>query len=60
MKQVCTCGESVDLQHLYTECSRCYRLLHVECALGHGEQEWCEACAPPKVGRRVREERKVA
>lgn len=50
---LCTCGEAVTARDLQSDCSRCNRILHRGCAFGHGEHEYCEYCAPPKVGRRV-------
>ena len=52
---ICTCGVPVTAFDLQADCSRCNRILHAHCAAGHGEREYCEACAPPGVGRRVRE-----
>jgi hypothetical protein len=54
MNNLCTCGQPVTVRDLQADCSRCNRILHAGCARGHGEREYCEACAPPGVRKRVR------
>lgn len=53
MIKPCMCGEPIAASDPQTECSRCSRILHAECALGHGEHEYCEACAPSIAKRRI-------